>query len=139
MGISHEEDTDEPGGLRHGSPWRGTLAKKHRYAGAAGRTSDDLASRAERLIRSVKYSYGLELELRRANDLAIGQKIIVVMGERVPITYEVRRGDSLSAIAARYGVSVGDLAKTNGLRHPNLIRPGQKLLIRQGAKTRSGR
>ncbi len=43
--------------------------------------------------------------------------------------YVVRRGDSLGAIAARYGVSVSALARANGIRNPNLIFAGQRLVI----------
>lgn len=38
--------------------------------------------------------------------------------------YRIQRGDTLSAIAARLGVSTGYLAQTNGLRNPDLIYAG---------------
>jgi lipoprotein-anchoring transpeptidase ErfK/SrfK len=43
--------------------------------------------------------------------------------------YVVQRGDTLSRIAARYGVSAGALAAANGIRNPNLIYTGQRLSI----------
>lgn len=43
--------------------------------------------------------------------------------------YVVRRGDSLGAIAARFGVSVSALARANSIRNPNLIYAGQRLVI----------
>lgn len=46
--------------------------------------------------------------------------------------YTVRRGDSLSAVAARAGVSVADLVAANHLRDPNLILVGQVLVIDGG-------
>jgi len=45
------------------------------------------------------------------------------------ITYEVERGDNISAIAAAFGVGVGIIKDANSLSNPNLIRPGQKLYI----------
>lgn len=42
-------------------------------------------------------------------------------------TYIVRRGDTLSGIAGRLGVSVGHLAQTNHISNPNLIFAGQRL------------
>ena len=43
--------------------------------------------------------------------------------------YTVVRGDTLSAIAARYGTSWRVLAELNGIANPNLILPGQKISI----------
>ncbi len=43
--------------------------------------------------------------------------------------YVVRQGDTLLAIAGRFGVRAGDLAAVNNLRDADLIREGQVLLI----------
>lgn len=43
--------------------------------------------------------------------------------------YRVRRGDTLAAIAARHGVSIAELARTNRLSDPNCILEGQELRI----------
>jgi len=43
--------------------------------------------------------------------------------------HRVRSGESLWVIARRYGVSVGDLQRMNGLGPSTLIRPGQRLVI----------
>ena len=52
------------------------------------------------------------------------------------VEYLVQRGDTLEAVARRHGVSMRLLQAKNGL-HSELLRPGQRLLIRQSA-TRSG-
>lgn len=44
-------------------------------------------------------------------------------------TYVVAPGDSLGAIAARFGTSVDAIARDNGIANPNLIRVGQELRI----------
>ena len=44
-------------------------------------------------------------------------------------TYTVRRGDILSRIARRYGVSVNYLVTANNIQNPNLIFPGQILIV----------
>lgn len=41
----------------------------------------------------------------------------------------VSKGETLSRIALKYDVSVGSIAKVNGLRNPHLIRPGALLTI----------
>ena len=45
------------------------------------------------------------------------------------ITYSVKRGDTLSSIAARYGTTVSKLVKDNNIKNPNLIYPGQIIKI----------
>jgi len=45
------------------------------------------------------------------------------------VTYTVKRGDTLSAIAKRYHTTVGTLATLNRIANPNRIWAGQKLQI----------
>ncbi len=44
-------------------------------------------------------------------------------------SYVVRRGDALSKIAAHYGLSVNEIVALNGLKNPNKLYVGQKLLL----------
>ncbi len=52
-------------------------------------------------------------------------------GRRIVSTrvYRVRRGDTLSSIARRYGMSAGKLARLNGLSLKSKIRPGRRLKV----------
>lgn len=45
------------------------------------------------------------------------------------IYYTVKRGDTLSAIASRYGTTVQEISQINGIQNVNLIYPGQVLRI----------
>ena len=45
------------------------------------------------------------------------------------VTYTVRPGDTLWAIARRFGTTVQDLVRANNIADPNLIYPGQVLTI----------
>ena len=60
---------------------------------------------------------------------------VAVFAEPEPAStvYVVQRGDTLSRIAARYGVSVGALVAANGIRNANLVYTGQRLLIPGGS------
>lgn len=53
--------------------------------------------------------------------------------QRRPVYYQrvhiVRKGETVSGIARRYGVSAGALARLNGLRDPDRIEVGQRLRI----------
>lgn len=51
------------------------------------------------------------------------------------ITYTVQRGDTLWAIARRYGTTVGEIAEINNISNPNLIYPGQELRIPTNSTT----
>ena len=45
-------------------------------------------------------------------------------------TYTVKSGDTLSGIASMYGTSYQKIASDNGIANPNLIHPGQVLIIK---------
>lgn len=47
-----------------------------------------------------------------------------------PLTYRVRAGDSLSTIAARFGLTWQTLAQINGLNRTSILRVGQTLRLR---------
>jgi membrane-bound lytic murein transglycosylase D len=49
------------------------------------------------------------------------------------ITHVVRKGEALSAIAARYGVSTSDVMRWNGISNANKVNYGSKLVIYQKA------
>ncbi|MCW5851757.1 MAG: LysM peptidoglycan-binding domain-containing protein [Anaerolineae bacterium] len=44
-------------------------------------------------------------------------------------TYTIREGDTLSGIAARFGISMDELSKVNSITDPNRIRIGQELKV----------
>ena len=48
--------------------------------------------------------------------------------------YTVKRGDNLTKIASMYGVTVSDLVTSNNIKNPNLIYPGQKIIIKDAPK-----
>lgn len=55
-----------------------------------------------------------------APDAGAGQGVTV---------YTVKKGDTLSAIAAKYGTTYQKIAAYNGIKNPNVIRVGQKIKI----------
>ena len=52
--------------------------------------------------------------------------------------YTVVRGDTLSEIATRYNTTVSKLVADNNISNPNLIYPGQRLIISNGTNTSLG-
>ena len=64
-----------------------------------------------------------------AADGATTAAYTVVVARAQPPTYTVVYGDTLSAIARRFGISLGELIAANNIRNPNLIFAGQVLVI----------
>jgi rare lipoprotein A len=91
------------------------------------------------------YANGAEFDLSRGSARMIGLTRPGVAPVRVSVhrdrgapggawggtpkagSYTVRRGDTLSAISQRLGVSVGRLAATNGISDPDVIYAGELL------------
>ena len=62
--------------------------------------------------------------------LRIGQRLLIPAGSDVTVkTYKVKKGDTISGLAARFGTSASEIKKVNGLRNPHKIRNGQNLKI----------
>ncbi len=86
--------------------------------------------------------YNVEMSaLRNANNLSgntirPGQELNIPGGgsgggsSSSVTTYEVRRGDTLSEIAGRFGVSTRDLRNWNNISRGQIIRPGDRLEVR---------
>ena len=49
--------------------------------------------------------------------------------KKLPKTYTVRKGETLSAISRKYGVSIAELKKKNKQLKENKLKPGQKIRI----------
>lgn len=58
-----------------------------------------------------------------------GPPVPIAEGSTGVATHQVAAGDTLAAIAARYGTTVGWLIERNGIRNPDLIRIGQTLEV----------
>jgi LysM repeat protein len=65
---------------------------------------------------------------RRARALVVGTVIALTVA-LFSLEYTVQRGDTLGAIARDHGVSVADLVEFNELADPDLIHPGDVILI----------
>lgn len=101
-------------------------------------------------LSQIALRYGVSVnELARYNGIANPNLIYVGQVLRIPGTvnsggsslagqrYVVRRGDTLSEIALRFDTSVSVLARDNGIRNPNLIYPGQVLVVNRASSSGS--
>ena len=67
--------------------------------------------------------------IKDANLLFVGKKLKIPDGAASEIPYVVKKGDSLGAIAARFGAKASVISARNQLASANLIKIGQKLII----------
>ncbi len=78
--------------------------------------------------------------LANANYIYAGQRLTIPSGGGAAAsggTHTVGRGETLSAIAARYGTTVAALVQANGLASANMIYAGQRLTIPGGGAASS--
>lgn len=95
-------------------------------------------------LYSIANSYGTTVqELVSINNILNPNLIFAGNTLKVPITtsggsgdnpleeviYIVKKGDTLSKIALNYDTTVNQIARRNGIQNPNLIYPGQRLVI----------
>lgn len=112
-----------PAARAAGAPAAGSV-KGGRYRVRPGDTLTSIAARHG--VRAA--------DLARANGLRNPHRIRAGDVLRIPAaaagrTYRVRRGDTLSGIARRFGVGTDALARANGLRSRDWLRVGQVLHI----------
>ena len=102
-----------------------------------GETLGIIAQRYGVTVSAIAQANGIS----NPNYIYAGQRLIIPTGTTPAppapppggtTTYVVQRGDTLGAIAARYGTTVNELASLNCLMNPNLIYVGQVLKVPGG-------
>ncbi len=121
-----------------------------------GDTLYEMASKYRTTVTAICQMNGISS--RRV--LSVNQKLLIPTGPNAPswtggetsggaavasdfesgkqITYKVRRGDTLSRIASRYGTSCASIARWNNISEKSLIHPGQRLTIHCGQRVSGG-
>lgn len=93
----------------------------------AGKTDEELAKE----VIAGKYGNGEDRVKALGSRYEVVQDLVNKMLDNTPQydVYTVKKGDTLSKIAAKYGTSYQKIAKDNNIKNPNLIYAGQKLKI----------
>lgn len=110
-----------PGAATSASGW---------YTVQRGDTLSGIAQRFGVSLRALAAANGLSTR----SYVYVGQRLRIPKSNATPATgtsrvYTVRRGDTLSGIAQRFGVSLDSLIRANGIRNPRFIYVGQRLVI----------
>jgi len=121
------------------SKTRAIAAKRGNYIVRSGDTLWSISQKFGTTVNTVKRSNGL-----RSSKLKVGQKLYIPNNsnsatkqavkdaEKVKtqlVRYKVRRGDNLTAIARKFGVTVSELRKWNALNRKGTIYSGQRLKV----------
>ena len=96
----------------------------------SGETLSSIAARYGTSWKALQSANGL----RNPNVIYVGQRLVIRRGYSTTSTtrsryHVVTRGETLSGIAARHGTSWQHLAAKNGIRNPNMIFPGQRIVL----------
>ncbi len=92
-------------------------------------------------LSEIARDYGVSVQaivhrnkIRHRNHVRIGQKLVIPTGnnEGNEQRYVVKRGDTLSGLAQRYGISVNAIAARNGIGNKSHLLIGQTLIIPSG-------
>jgi len=155
-----------PGGLEHvvgrgdtlstiAARYGTTVSELRRLNGISGRSSlirvgqtlivsstpesvDETATHVVRrgeTLSAIALRYDMSVsDLRRLNEMSSGQSLIragekLVVHGPIGAVHVVRRGDTLTEIAASYGVRLSDLLYANRLSRKSVIHPGQEIHI----------
>lgn len=77
------------------------------------------------------YLVDFETHQLRTTDLVLEKSTFKVINEKASTAYyTVRKGDTLTKIASRYGTSVSKICKLNGISASRIIKPGMRLRVR---------
>lgn len=95
------------------------------------KSGDTLSEIAQKYGTSVSSILALNPSIQNPNLIYPGNqlKIMTNSSGSSNTVYVVKSGDTLSHIAVRFGTTVNTLVKLNGIQNPNLIYPGQRILI----------
>ena len=115
-----------PGDRSRGSAGSGSTTVTHRVR--RGDTLWDIATRYGTTPRAIASASGISTR----STLRVGQRLTVPGGSsgNAAKFHTVRRGDTLSRIAARYRTSVTALCKLNSITRKTILYPGRRINLR---------
>lgn len=93
---------------------------------------DTLSKIARKYGTTVSNIISLNPSIKNPNLIYPGEIFTIKQSDNENVTstvYTVVRGDTLSEIALKYDTTVSNLVKLNNISNPNLIYPGQKIII----------
>jgi membrane-bound lytic murein transglycosylase D len=113
-----------------------TVARRHHTTVSQLRRLNGLSNRSMlRVGRSVKVpdngGDGIQLVTEEDTRSPSSSAAVPAVETRDVQFHTVRRGENLTGIAQRYGLSVSDLLRLNGLSNRSILRRGQKLRIHE--------
>jgi membrane-bound lytic murein transglycosylase D len=119
--------------------------QKIRISGGTGAASFEHTVKSGDTVYDIAARYGVSTSAVLAAN-CMGPRDRIYPGEKIKIpaggtprdeviVHSVRRGDTITSIAKKYGASSGDVLKENGLGPRDKIYPGQKIRVRVRGRT----
>lgn len=104
------------------------------YTVKAGDTLSEIALRYGTTVSEIM---NLNNNIQNPNLIYVGEQFRIITNTKNSndvhdanhVIYTVKRGDTLSEIAVRYGTTVNQLVRLNNIANPNLIFPGERFRI----------
>ncbi|HCR37284.1 MAG TPA: hypothetical protein DIU37_03950, partial [Opitutae bacterium] len=120
-------------------------ASEAHYTVQRGDTLSSISHRYHVSVRSLKQANGLTSDrIRVGQTLSIPGSVasastsqasqVSTQSNANSTTHEIQRGETLSVIATRYGVSVSDLMAWNNIEDPRRLQVGQELVLHASTK-----
>lgn len=103
----------------------GQIALARQYTVQSGDTLSDIAEEQGVTVSSLASANGID----NPDHIFSGQTLSIPGTGGGSASYVVQPGDNIPAIAAQFGISPRALIDANGLANPDLIYPGQELVI----------
>jgi lysozyme len=105
----------------------------HQHLGCYTSGGDTLSRIAQSYETTTSSLIALNTQITNANVIVEGTTICVSATEAPPepyrTSYTVALGDSLEVLAERFGITLRDLVRANGIGNPNLIVEGESIAV----------
>ncbi len=86
----------------------------------------------------IRIPYGKRDEFEKNFPIILSKNGYLLKNHNESVIHIVKKGETLSSISKKYGVSVGKIKSLNHIKNPSRIKPGQRLIIYENRNLMKG-